>query len=497
MRPARRRRGYNITLPSAMRGVRHGLLLVVCLLAALGAAAAPDCDAWRAALDGRIRAAGADDPRYHRLGGTRWLRTDRFLHGAWRRARDAGDPARARAVLERMAALDAGILAQEQSSVAPPAGPAPDAGACRGAALDEMLRAPPADALRPPDEYLRWRRVIGLYPLLVPFLRAGVTRWQDEERAAHAEGPPPPAVRYVPPSDAGAFGAPDAVARALREAAAAHPLGWPLPPAPALAELALRFAPELAAPTDAAHDLPGRLTGSGGRPRVDPGAPTADWHARLVHWDDRVLLQLVYTFWFTERPKGWLLDPYGGAVDGIVWRVTLAEDGRPLLWDSVHPCGCFHTVFLPEGRQLALRRTEPPRAERPLVFTAPSSSARVRLAYAPDTHLVRHATAVAEPPVSTTVPVRAYALRPEEELHRGPERAPYGPHGLLAGTGRLERFFLWPSGIRSPGAMRARGRRATAFVGHRHFDAAELLDGLLRVRVPGEAARFRRRASDP
>mgnify|MGYP006271446937 FL=1 len=480
-----------------MCGALRGLLLAPCMVAALGAAAVPDCGSWRATVDGRIRAAEAGDPRYHRLGGTRWLRTDRFLHGAWRRARDDADPERARDVLEQMAALDATVFAQEQRAIAPPSAPAPDPATCRAAAVERMLRAPPPDALRPPDEYVRWRRVIGLYPLLVPILRAGVTRWQEEERAARAEGPPAPALRFVPPSASGGFETPAAVARALRAAAADHLLGWPVPPATVLAQLARRFAPELAAPTAADHDLPGRLSGRDGQPRVDPRAPTADWHWRLVHWDDRVLLQLVYTFWFTERPKSWLLDPYGGAVDGILWRVTLAEDGRPLLWDSVHPCGCFHTVFLPGERRLALRRTDPPRAERPLVLAGPSPGAQVRLAYAPDTHLLRHATIVTASSASTAVPVRTYALRPGGALHAGRERAPFDRHGLLAGSGRLERFFLWPSGIRSPGAMRARGRRATAFVGHRHFDAAELLDGLLRVRVPGEAAAFRNRTPGP
>jgi hypothetical protein len=476
-----------------MRIVLRGLLLVSCALAATEGIAAPDCASWRAELDARLRAAGADDPRQHRLAGTRWLRTDRFLHDAWRRAREAGDPERARAVLERMAALDAAVLGRTQDAVASPAGPRPDAATCRAAAIERMLRAPPEEALRPPDEYVHWRRVIGLYPLLVPFLRAGVARWQEEERAAHAAGPPVPALRFVPPAASGAFETPDAVARALHAAAAEHALGWPMPPAPVLAQLALRFAPELAAPTDAEHDRPGTLSGEDGRPRVDPGTPTAEWHARLVRWDGRVLLQLVYTFWFTERPKRWLLDPYGGAVDGIVWRVTLAEDGRPLLWDSVHPCGCFHTVFLPEGRRLVLRRTDPPRAERPLVFEGPAPAARVLLSYASGTHLVRHLASVPAAPASA----RRYALRPEQALHEGPRRAPFDRHGLLAGTGRLERFFLWPSGIRSPGAMRARGRRATAFVGHRHFDAAELLGGLLRVRVPGEAEALRRTASAP
>ena len=40
----------------------------------------------------------------------------------------------------------------------------------------------------------------------------------------------------------------------------------------------------------------------------------------------------------------------------------------------------------------------------------------------------------------------------------------------------LERFFFWPTGVRSAGAMRQWGRHATAFVGRRHFDDADLLE---------------------
>jgi hypothetical protein len=46
----------------------------------------------------------------------------------------------------------------------------------------------------------------------------------------------------------------------------------------------------------------------------------------------------------------------------------------------------------------------------------------------------------------------------------------YGPDGLVAGTGRSERFLLWPMGVPSAGAMRQWGHHATMFVGRRHFD---------------------------
>ena len=52
----------------------------------------------------------------------------------------------------------------------------------------------------------------------------------------------------------------------------------------------------------------------------------------------------------------------------------------------------------------------------------------------------------------------------------------FGPDGLVAGTERGERFLFWPMGIRSAGAMRQWGRHATAFVGRRHFDDADLIE---------------------
>ena len=76
--------------------------------------------------------------------------------------------------------------------------------------------------------------------------------------------------------------------------------------------------------------------------------------------------------------------------------------------------------------------------------------------------------------------VQSYSLKPYNEL-RSIKTAQgfvnlFGLNGIVKGSERGERFLLWPSGIRSPGAMRQWGRHATAFVGRRHFDDVDLLD---------------------
>ena len=55
-------------------------------------------------------------------------------------------------------------------------------------------------------------------------------------------------------------------------------------------------------------------------------------------------------------------------------------------------------------------------------------------------------------------------------------RSAYGPTGIVPGTERGERFAVWPLGLEDAGAMREWGRHATALVGRRQFDDADLIE---------------------
>src|SRR6185295_4492302 len=54
--------------------------------------------------------------------------------------------------------------------------------------------------------------------------------------------------------------------------------------------------------------------------------------------------------------SGWL-DTLSGKLDGLIFRVTLDEAGHPLIFDSIHPCGCYH-MFFPTARMKALPPAE-------------------------------------------------------------------------------------------------------------------------------------------
>jgi hypothetical protein len=67
-------------------------------------------------------------------------------------------------------------------------------------------------------------------------------------------------------------------------------------------------------------------------------------------------------------------------------------------------------------------------------------------------------------------------------LPGGGFRSIYGPDALVRGTERAERWLFWPMGIPSAGAMRQWGNHATAFLGRRHFDDADLIEQRFRLR---------------
>ena len=82
-------------------------------------------------------------------------------------------------------------------------------------------------------------------------------------------------------------------------------------------------------------------------PQVDAAEPAVYVHAAYTLYGEHVLLQLVYTIWFAERPARDTFDPGAGPLDGVVWRVTLAPDGEPLVYDC-DPCLRLLPCFLPD-----------------------------------------------------------------------------------------------------------------------------------------------------
>lgn len=329
-----------------------------------------------------------------------------------------------------------------------------------------------------PDDYSVLARVAGLYAITRGPFGAGVRRWQDET-AAHfgsvlrVDPARATVTRYVP--DTGEPGPVIDLASAPRNA-----LGVPQLDALQQAHLLDRYAPVIDVETAGGFDRIGAMSiGPDGRPQVDTGFPTVYRHVAFIRHGDRTLVQLVYLVWFSERPHAGPFDLLAGTLDGLIWRVTLDEEGEPLLYDSIHACGCYH-LFFPTA---ALRARPAPEDGIEWMFSPapaprPAPGERVVLGLTSGAHYL---TAL-----STTAQREGQAYRVQDESalrslaltgsEGGLRRSLYGEDGIIAGTQRAERFFFWPMGVRDAGAQRQWGHHATAFVGRRHFDDPDLID---------------------
>lgn len=463
-----------------------------------------ECAEWLRTLDEHVAEAGVRDAQDARVPGFPYLRASRLL-AALRPLAQASEDA-LQALADRMLALD--LEARRYEIMNLPAGriaqmrDASDRGGLSaalartqrcGRLLRESDLAKPAlrqellERASVPDDYRLLNRILGLYAFTQIAFAGGVRRYEEQVRQAFQREQPAPAgasmIRHAPPP---AEPLPRARVARILERAAGNPLGISEPGEAELQELLAAYAPSFEIAVKADFDRFGALRWprDGDAPVVDGAQPVVYAHPAWTRYRGRVLLQLVYTIWFPERPPRSEGDIFAGKLDGITWRVTLAPDGEPLVYDAIHPCGCYH-LFFPTPRAEALPA---PDSLEEWMF-APQSLPRIAegerplVRIASGTHYIERVGVV-----RGSDSLARYELRPYGELRSlprpdGTRASVFGADGLIPGTERAERRLFWPMGIVSAGAMRQWGRQATAFIGRRHFDDADLFERRFRFEL--------------
>ena len=438
------------------------------------------CARLFADIDRRVDLLAVRDAEAHRVAGFPYLRVDRFSAALSPLAATAEQQ---RAWHSRLQQLDQTARATELANAALNIDDLPRCrellGAADSAAVNE-LRA----AAKVPDDYSIGMRVFGLYPLTrLPFA-AGIARWHSDTRAVFAT--PLDAVpvrgrlqRYAPASAPSKTALPTLMVDAL---------GVPVSSAEEQVALLSRHAPILEIDVVGTFDRIGALKlDADDRVSVDSAVPVAYTRISYTLLGGVVHRQLVYTFWFSERPpaSGSTFDLLAGKLDGVVWRVTVDSAGDALVYDSIHACGCYHLFFPTE--KVAARELPDTLDESlfvPQTLPAVRASDRVVLRLESGAHyLQRVLTYTDQNSAANTV----YELKDERTLTAlarpsGGTRSAYDGGGLIPGGERGERWFFWPMGIESAGQMRQWGRHATAFVGRRHFDDPRLFDAYFELR---------------
>lgn len=376
---------------------------------------------------------------------------------------------------------------------------------------------------RVPDEYQRLLRALGAYPLTGMGVASSIRNWEEHQRQvfrtqrkASFSGRAAfqryrPAVRV---DDAEARRQAAAVmAQAPRDA-----LGIPSFSDEQRQALVRAYAPSYDIATINDADRIGRLQwiDLGGLVHdaderywldVDTNQPVVYQRLEFTRFDGKVLPQLVYTVWFSERPMESSSDLQAGRLDGLVWRVTVDDDGAPLAYDSIQPSGRY-AMFFPT------RRLQPDREAAEAVeslaewlyspigvavedWTGSTWPGPLSLRVSSRTHQL---VGLSEPGETWGTPIfdnPPYVLVAEDTLRAlplpdGGFRSIYNQDGIVPDTERLGRLLLWTMGVRNMGAIRQPGRQPTALVGRRHFDDPRLLQQRYRrVAPPGAAEAVR------
>lgn len=447
------------------------ILLLLAGCTRLPPAPSDDCAALFAARD-RISAV-SHDAQYQPLAGFYGLRSDRVLAALGPTAQSSEQR---RLWLQRLAERDVEASTIELGNLPPQTqqdwnSPARQSQLqnCRSAQQERLLHnqhgfSNAVAAAQMPDDYRDWARTLGLYPLFKPLYQRLIAAWQAE--AAKAQEPMDRAnwLAYQPLPNTAAFSTP------LQEDA----LGLPQPDPQQRAALFARHAPWLRiAQRSHADRLGSPFFLPDGQRDFDQLAPQLfqqlGWSKLDGHWH----LQLIYQFWFSQRPKPQPLDIYGGELDGLIWRVTLGEHGQALLYDSIHPCGCWHSFFLPADSPFKFRQPTDLEARTAQRIETPGDQAPTLWLSAGE-HSVLWVDG--RRPQYPAIGYQQRELSSLRQLrHPQGQRSLYATDGLVPGSERLERWLLWPSGVVSPGAMRQWGRHATAFYGRAQFDDPALL----------------------
>jgi len=332
-----------------------------------------------------------------------------------------------------------------------------------------------------PDEYKTWQRVLGLYPLTALAFRSGIDNWHEETNKVYAQPLETLTVhgellRYIPPSNIALLSMQE-VSQIIK-ASSQNTLNIPEPSEDNIQKLFQSFAPIFEIDTLTDDDRIGTVELNNDiTAEVITDSANVYQHVSYTRIAGQILLQLNYSIWFPARPKTSSFDMLGGDLDGITWRVTLSPGGEPLLFDSIHNCGCYH-LFFPTQHIKTLPQTssidEPAFVPQTLSIAA-SDKPVIRITH--DNHYIERVY-FKNNVASNSIPYQftdSKALR-SLELNNGERRSLFGEDGIIQSSQRGERYLFWPMGIPNPGAMRQWGHHATAFVGRRHFDDARLFE---------------------
>ncbi len=430
-----------------------------------------DCRDRYAQMDRRVDEAGVRDAAFYRVPGFPYLRTDRLVAsfadevatvheiGWWlRRMRELDQEAR------EFEYYNLGLSTEEHANHRQ------RLQVC-GIALTSLELADPQQLnhlrkiVQQPDLYSGVARSVGFYPLVVPLLKTRITNTRrtviENARIARAVDQNLTTWKVNPVADPSL--APESFDKT-------HPdeVGLPGLTESGWLALAEKFAPSLNIETRGDRDRLGSPAWKGGQAVVDLERPLVHYHIDFARFGDQKLVQVNYFLWFESDGKG--------AIDSLVWRVTLGRDAQPMVYESMHASGRDHRWY--PVRALERRPANGFWEQEPFFPSDTHAPRQAALRLSAGTHQLR---LVSKAEQATSTPARRYELARYENLYllptaTGGTRSLFDEQGLIPGSGSNDPIWLWSTGIKNPGALRQYGHHATAYIGRKHFSDPRLLE---------------------
>jgi hypothetical protein len=256
-----------------------------------------------------------------------------------------------------------------------------------------------------------------------------------------------------------------------------NPLGIPRPSASEARELAVRYAPVIIQDEAAPYDQVGRIVWKGDEPAVDVERPSVYYYLSHARVKGETILQVNYTFWYPARAGGQAPAIEHGHLDGLTLRLSFEPGGRLFMIDLMNNCGCYH-VFIPAKERVVrtIRRyyENDPFAPQGLPEIGAGQSPAVRVLSG--WHQVQRLLALAPPREAIPYELLPYETLESLEQAGGSKASIFDAEGIAKGSGRVERFIFFPTGIPSIGSMRQRGHHAITLSERTLFDEPGLFE---------------------
>jgi hypothetical protein len=238
------------------------------------------------------------------------------------------------------------------------------------------------------------------------------------------------------------------------------------------------------------------------RPVIDPTKPAVYAYRRQVLINGHEHTQLTYTHWYPEHPKLKSFDPEAGKVEGVTLRITLDDQQKPAVFETLYNCGCYHRTYPvaslesaaqaqagppQKGKKFAIERNLPNKIDLivPKVVDDSGPAGRPVIRCRAGWHAIVDVAFDQAKHAGETTCDEVYTLHRYDELERLPNSdggvtSLFYDNGLVRDAQRIEGFFFVPIGMLSAGQPRQRGTQLIHWDQH-DFDDPQLLTRALRL----------------